>query len=579
MLKSEAVVRIAKSVIIGGVCFCLLACGLTARLWQRREVPLSDVTSETISAVIPGKGNHYGAYLAGYLAQKNQDYERTAFYFERVLSGDPENEKLKASLYFLKAVQGQFDDMLPLVRDIAAMKRPELLADYVLMAHAVRQGDYGAAADFLKRKPAYGLDPVLKPAVEAWLFAGEGKRKEAEAALKGVLKEPKMEPFYLYYSGLIHLYLKDEDAADKDFRRLAESGYPSLTALVFIRDFYEKRGQWRVGESVYDQFQKSIASQAAARDVVDGLKRNNDITPAEGISIVFYDMSVALGPLGIEETSLLFNELALYLAPTATIPKIWGAEVFESIKGYRAANRMYDRIREPSDIILFKKAINLMTEGAYGQAVSILRDISRRNRGNPLVQRLLGESYSQVGDYASAVKAYERAAAVLRQTERRSELGRVLFETGAAYDEMGEADKSEKVLLEALQMSPNDALILNYLGYSWLEQGKNPEEAFEMVQKANELMPDDPHIMDSLALGYYYKKEYQKALILAERSTDMIPYSSVAYSHLGDIYAAMGRYREAIYQYRKALDLTADMTPELRRELERKISSVEKRGE
>ena len=120
-------------------------------------------------------------------------------------------------------------------------------------------------------------------------------------------------------------------------------------------------------------------------------------------------------------------------------------------------------------------------------------------------------------------------------------------------------------------MSPNDALILNYLGYSWLEQGKNPEEAFEMVQKANELMPDDPHIMDSLALGYYYKKEYQKALILAERSTDMIPYSSVAYSHLGDIYAAMGRYRAAIYQYRKALDLTADMSPGFRWVVDSKI--------
>ena len=82
--------------------------------------------------------------------------------------------------------------------------------------------------------------------------------------------------------------------------------------------------------------------------------------------------------------------------------------------------------------------------------------------------------------------------------------------------------------------------------------------------------------MDSLALGYYRRQEYQKALDLAERSTDLMPYSSIANGRLGDIYAALGRYREAVYQYRKALDLKADITIDLRQKLLEKVSRLEK---
>ena len=99
-----------------------------------------------------------------------------------------------------------------------------------------------------------------------------------------------------------------------------------------------------------------------------------------------------------------------------------------------------------------------------------------------------------------------------------------------------------------------------------------------MVQKADEIRPGDPNIMDSLALGYYLKKDYQKALELAEQSTDKLSYSSVAYAHLGDIYEALGRHREAGFQYKKALDLKTDLTDIQITELDQKMNKLKRKG-
>ena len=124
---------------------------------------------------------------------------------------------------------------------------------------------------------------------------------------------------------------------------------------------------------------------------------------------------------------------------------------------------------------------------------------------------------------------------------------------------------------DALKITPDDPQILNYLGYVWLDRGVHIDQAFDMVRRAAELAPEDPNITDSLALGYYLKHDYDKALELAEKATDALAYSSVAYAHLGDIYAALGRRREATHQYQKALDLKSDLTPKLQAELEKKI--------
>jgi len=140
------------------------------------------------------------------------------------------------------------------------------------------------------------------------------------------------------------------------------------------------------------------------------------------------------------------------------------------------------------------------------------------------------------------------------------------------YDRLNRSDRIESDLQQALALNPKNAMVLNHLGYRWMEQNTNRTEGFELVKQAYQLKPLDPYIIDSMAYGYYCEGDYAKAVALAEQSVDLMPQSSVANAHLGDIYAALGRKREAGFQYYKALGMKADLTPDLEQELSKKIA-------
>jgi tetratricopeptide (TPR) repeat protein len=95
----------------------------------------------------------------------------------------------------------------------------------------------------------------------------------------------------------------------------------------------------------------------------------------------------------------------------------------------------------------------------------------------------------------------------------------------------------------------------------------------QYIYRAYQLTPDKPHIWDSLAWGHYKQGELDKALSYAEKAADTMPYSALVQSHLGDIYLALGRNREAKYQYNKALNLKEDMTDKWRYDLTQKLSA------
>ncbi|MDY6407987.1 MAG: tetratricopeptide repeat protein, partial [Pseudomonadota bacterium] len=378
-----------------------------------------------------------------------------------------------------------------------------------------------------------------------------------------------------YYMALVAMAFGDQTAAEKNLKKMnahSEKGYPSLTALIILRDFFQSKDIWREGMPEYDRYQTLLNGAPQVKEVAKDLTAPKSITPQIGAAIAFYDVSVALAPLKLEETSLIFNALAMYLKADSVAFKFWAGELLEMSGNHQAANRVYQLIPHKNDVISRKMILNFLTIGQYSEAIPILRQMAQQNPNDPSIQMLLGESLFQTQDYSHALQTFTRATDLFQKENQTAGMGRALFMKALIYDKMGNEEQVEKSLLSALRQIPNDPQTLNYLGYLWLDKRKNIDEAFKMVEKAAELDPSDPAIMDSLALGYYLKKDYQKALELAEKSTDLISYSSVAYAHLGDIYAALNRPKEAHYQYRKALDLTTDMTPELKAELEKKLN-------
>ncbi len=568
LLSTVFTTGIIAAIIIPAACFFIHTHqnSVYKRL-QTRDLPIFTVSVDTSE-------NKYGSYLAGYLAQQNQDYTKSLDFFEKTLDFDTNNEKIKTMVYTMRTLQGRIDEALPLAKELNQLNRPELLTDYVLIADAFKKKDYNLAKKLLTDKADYGTDQFLKPLINAWIAVGQGQKEQAYQSLSSLKDSEDSNPFYHYYKGLIALTFQDVDTVEKSFQetsRLSQTGYPSLTTLVFFRNFYQKQGKWHVDHPDFDRIQSIFLTSPALQEVIDKTSVPLELTPQIGLALSFYDMSVALSPLKLHETSLILNELAVYLFPDFYLFHIWGGELMESAENYGEANRIYDRIKEPTDLILLKKVVNYTTENNHKKALPLLEKLLINNPSDGLLFLMAGDSSTQEKEYEKAIQFYNKSVLLLQKRNLKTETAQALLSLGAIYDKLNQDERAEEHLLQSLKLDPNNPTALNYLGYMWLDKQKNIDEAFNMVKKAYELSPEDPNIMDSMAWGYYLKQDYEKALSLAEKSTDLISFSSVAYSHLGDIYSALGRKQEAVYQYRKALDLKVDITPELRTELENKL--------
>ena len=115
--------------------------------------------------------------------------------------------------------------------------------------------------------------------------------------------------------------------------------------------------------------------------------------------------------------------------------------------------------------------------------------------------------------------------------------------------------KAEEDFLEALKLNPNQPFVLNYLGYSWVDQGINLDRAREMIERAVEQRRDDGYIVDSMGWVLYRLGDYNEAVQHLERAVELRPLDPIISDHLGDAYWRVGRRHEARFQWRRALSL------------------------
>ena len=157
---------------------------------------------------------------------------------------------------------------------------------------------------------------------------------------------------------------------------------------------------------------------------------------------------------------------------------------------------------------------------------------------------------------------------------------RMLYSRGIVLERAKRWPEAEKDFLRALEFEPNQPYVLNYLGYSWVDQGIHLKKALEMIRTAVHRRPNDGYIIDSLGWVYYRLGNYKKAVLELERAVQIRPEDPIINDHLGDAYWQVGRKLEAQFQWKRALGLNPDAEIEavVRRKLEKGLLPKEHMG-
>lgn len=177
--------------------------------------------------------------------------------------------------------------------------------------------------------------------------------------------------------------------------------------------------------------------------------------------------------------------------------------------------------------------------------------------------------------YADAVDIYNRAIEMIPKPDRRHWV--YFYARGTSYERLKNWPAAEIDLKKALELFPDQPLVLNYLGYSWIDQGINLDEGMRLIERAVAVKPDDGYIVDSLGWAHFKRGNYAEAVRYLERAVELRPDDPVLNDHLGDALWKVGREREARFQWDQSLTLKPEPEEALktRRKLEEGLVVIE----
>lgn len=300
--------------------------------------------------------------------------------------------------------------------------------------------------------------------------------------------------------------------------------------------------------------------------------------PADGIAEVFATVAGVLNAETGALDALTFTRLAEFLRPDYVDAILMSAGILERQDQHELATKTYNRIssEDPSYLTAELGRVDaLVASDRIDAAIEALQQLAKARPKVAVVWSTLGDILRRQERFSEAAAAYDRAIADL-PTEQPGQWV-VYYTRGICHEREKDWAAAEADFRKALELSPNQPQVLNYMGYSFLEMNTNLDEALSMIERAVAAKPEDGYIVDSLGWALYRMGRYEEAVARMEKAVELMPVDSIVNDHLGDVYWAVGRQREAEFQWKRALSFEPESEEDatrIRRKLEVGLDAV-----
>ena len=502
-----------------------------------------------------------GRYLGARVAEQDHDYDRGADQIDQALALSPNDTELQYGAFRLRLYAGRIDAAAQLAPAVLAARPGDGFANLVLAAQQIKRGDYRAAEQQLGRIGAENQLGPLRDYVVAWLKAGEKDFAGARASLAKLkpASGERAEAPALIIAAQIDEMAGDRAAAETKYRRAAELDPAGLRTTRSAADGLRRLGRADEANGLLKSFGEKFSDSV----VMDGLLGPNAPKPApptaaSGIADILFDIGGILSsdPRNQRaDLALIFEELAVDLKPDNDFAWLMIAGLYEQFQDVPKAVAALAKINPTSPLAWqarLRTAALDAQEDRLDQAVTRLRALVAEKPDRIDAALTLADLLRSKERYAEALQAYDLAISRLPKPDERHWI--VYFGRGMVLERLKQWPRAEADMKRALELSPEQPYVLNYLGYSWIDQGLNLEEGMKMLTRASELRPDDGAISDSVGWAYYRLGQFDTAVEWLERAIEQKGDDATVIEHLGDVYWHVGRRREARFQWERALN-------------------------
>jgi tetratricopeptide (TPR) repeat protein len=557
----------------------------TLRLWARRSLLIvailaapaaySEVVSQEAEHADPG--TLLGNYLSGRVARGDHDTIAAADFYSKALAEDPANEIILEQTFLLETASAHWDRAIELAKALAKIEPQHRIAQFLLGCEAFKQGKFGEADEHFAAARQGPIADLTSTLARAWVQEAAGKPDEAMTTLDSLSDADWAQFYQRYHRGLIADLAGKHDVARTAFAQAFKKNPGTLrVAEAYARHAVNNNNRKLALQTLKTHIAKSQVhplSQALLREIEGGkMPALLVTTPSEGLAEVFYGIGDALAGEGGLDMGIIFLQFSLYLKPDFPIAHVALAEAYEGAKKYDLEMDAFDQIPESSPLWLnvqIQKAFALNALDRVDDAKGLIEKLIAKNPKDIRPLDALGNILRSHERYGEARDYYTRAIALLAKAGKEN--WTLYYSRGVCNERLHDWPSAEADLKRALELSPDESLVLNYLGYTWVDQGHNLKTGMDYIRKAVKLKPDDGYYVDSLGWAYFKLGNLPAAVEQLERAVELKPDDPVVNDHLGDAYWRIGRILEAKYQWQQALTLKPDSDQTT--ELEKKIKA------
>jgi len=329
--------------------------------------------------------------------------------------------------------------------------------------------------------------------------------------------------------------------------------YLFLAGFYFRENNLEKFNEI-IENKISNQFNKKLITKnfLLKNDVFSQMPRLSVILSAKLYNIAINDNKTGDKSKNFQKILL---ETSIFLCPEMDVAKYSLAEIYSSEKFYDIALEKLSAISDQSYYLLPKNLKELSLKKLFKKTDDYEKLLFKTLEMSPRNESILYELasyYKSKNEYEKSLKTYEKLIKNFGENDR------VLFFYASNLDKVNKWKDAKNLFLKLLKKNPKDTYALNYVSYKLALRGEELEYAFNLIKKAVSLEPENGYFLDTIGWVEFKRKNFKNAVFYLEKASSILPNSSEVLNHLGDCYFKLGRKKESLYQWKRALKYEED---------------------
>ena len=545
----------------------------------------------TISNVIHAKSldkfyrsDKISNYFSAVLSLEDSDYIKSYKYFKQLKGLEESHFPYSLTYHYSLISLEKFNEAYNFAKDLEGKDLDSFETNLIIGIYYLKKNKLGIAKKYFKKLNQNNnknpIQDLISITLNNWIVFPNIEETEAIDSIKNL--PDRFESIKKIQNSFAHCYYNSKDT-DLAFRKLTENSRLDFSRYgFFYANYLYLNNQKKKSLDAIDKLTEPFPNNLILNQLKENIKAEKpkyftnkfDCKKLTDIfGEIFYIVANSLSQQRLYTLSNYYLNIAKYLNSDFKSFDILYAENFLNLKKYDEALKVYNK--------------NLNIGSFYNWYISkqISRILKEKKKDKEAInfitknfEKINNPNVKEIFDYANflknnkefkkAIKYYSQALRLIDQNHYL--YPRIKEGRGVAYEQSDLWSKAEKDLMDSLKSSPDQAYVINYLAYSWIEKGTNIEKSLKMLEKANSLKKNDGYIIDSLGWALFKLKRYKQAKKYLQAAVKLMPADPVVNDHFGDVLWKTNNNLAARYYWKNALNLK-DVKKELKKKIEKKL--------